>query len=102
MNKSLKRLSRYLTLPSFDGDENKILIARILRVILIIILAALVLAVFLAAMGFANVTNQSFFTVSAVVGPLVVISLLIALRRGYVQFVAWALVSFQWLSTVVQ
>ncbi len=102
MNNTRKRFSDYLTLPAFDGDENKLLIARILRVILIIILATLVLALFLAAMGFANVTNQSFFTVSAVVGPLVIISLLIALRKGYVQFVAWALVSFQWLSTVVQ
>ena len=102
MNKILKRLGNYLTLPSFDDDENKILIARILHVILIIMLAALVLGSFIAAMDFTNVTNQLFFTISAVIGPLVITFLLIALRKGYVQFVAWAFVSFQWLSTVVQ
>ena len=88
--------------PTFEEDENKTFIARIIYVVLLILLGALILALYLAISGKVEVTNRSFFNVSAVIGPLVIISLLLALRNGYFRFVAWSLVTFQWLSTVIQ
>ena len=93
---------RFLSAPVFEGDENKSLVARILHVILLILLVAICIAFFLAVSGRAEVTNRTFFNISAVIGPLSAIGLLIALHKGYVRFVAWAFVSFQWLSTVIQ
>ena len=87
---------------TFEGNENKTFIARIIHVILLILLGAIFVALYLAGSGKVEVTNQSFFSISAVVGPLMIMSLLLALRNGYFRFVAWSLVAFQWLSTVIQ
>jgi len=86
----------------FVDDENKTRIARMLHVILLIFLVSIGVAFFLAFSGRVKVTNQTFFNISAVIGPLSIITLLIALQKGYVHFVAWAFVSFQWFSTVIQ
>lgn len=91
-----------LTAPTFEGDENKTFIARIIHVVLLILLGAIIAAFYLAASGKVEVTNRSFFNISAVIGPLVLMLLLLALRNGYFRFVAWSLVTFQWLSTVIQ
>lgn len=92
----------FLIAPTFESDENKTFIARIIHVVLLILLGAIFMALYLAGSGKVEVTNQSFFNISAVIGPVVIISLLLALRNGYFRFVAWSLVTFQWLSTVIQ
>jgi signal transduction histidine kinase len=92
----------FLIPPTFEDDENKTFIARIIHVVLLILLGATIIALYLAASGKVEVTNRPFFNVSAVIGPLVTVSLLLALRNGYFRFVAWSLVTFQWFSTVVQ
>jgi signal transduction histidine kinase len=102
MKTSPRKFSLYFPAPTFEGDESKALIARIMHVVLWILLAMMVLAVFMATTGKVRITNRVFFNFSLIVGPLMMITLLIALRKGYVGFVAWTLVSFQWLSTVVQ
>ncbi len=102
MSTLLKSITHIFSPPIIEGDENKTLIARILNVVLWIILATIVAAFSLVALGRVHVTNQTFFNISAVIGPFSIISLLVALRKGHVRFVAWSLVSFQWFSTVVQ
>ncbi|HSG42994.1 MAG TPA: ATP-binding protein [Anaerolineales bacterium] len=92
----------FLIAPTFEGDENKTFIAKIIHVILLILLGVLILALYLGISGKVEVTNRSFFNVSALIGPLIIISLLLALRNGFFHFVAWSLVTFQWLSTVIQ
>ena len=88
--------------PTFEEDENKTFIAKIIHVILLILLVVIILALYLGISGSVEITNRSFFNVSAVIGPLVIVSLLLALRNGYFRLVAWSLVTFQWLSTVIQ
>ncbi|HKJ39525.1 MAG TPA: ATP-binding protein [Anaerolineales bacterium] len=95
-------IRNFFTPPMFVDDENKTRIARMLHVILLIFLVSIGVAFFLAFSGRVKVTNQTFFNISAVIGPLSIITLLIALQKGYVHFVAWAFVSFQWFSTVIQ
>jgi signal transduction histidine kinase len=102
MSTLLKSITHIFSPPIIEGDENKTLIARILNVVLWIILATIVAAFSLVALGRVHVTNQTFFNISAVIGPFSIISFLVALRKGHVRFVAWSLVSFQWFSTVVQ
>jgi len=102
MNNLLERIEIIFSIPAFDGDESQILIARILYVILIIMLGLLIIAIYLGISGKVPITNRVFFNVSAVIAPLLLTTLLILLLKGYVSFVAWGFVLFQWLSTVIQ
>lgn len=58
MSTTVKYIKNFFTVPTFEGDENKTLIARILHVILMIVLGTIIIAFFMAASG--KVTNQTF------------------------------------------
>src|SRR5258705_10442391 len=95
-------LNRWFQPPLFPEDEDKTRIAGMLHIILLVLLGAIVVALLLAVTGSVSITNGSFFSFSLFIGPSSVIILLVLLRKGYVRFVAWAFVFFQWASTVTQ
>jgi len=102
MNNIIKTLVNLFTSPSFEDDENKTAIARALHVILMILLGMIIIAFLMALSGSASITNRGFFIFSAIVGPGSLITLLVVLHKGYVRFVAWAFVGFQWFTTILQ
>ncbi len=67
-----------------------------------ILLGTIIIAFLMALSGRVSITNRAFFNFSAIIGPVGIITLLVVLQKGYVQFVAWAFVAFQWLATIVQ
>jgi signal transduction histidine kinase len=102
MNNIIKTLVNLFISPSFEDDENKTAIARALHVILMILLGMIIIAILMALSGSASITNRGFFIFSVIVGPGGLITLLVVLHKGYVQFVAWAFVAFQWFTTILQ
>jgi signal transduction histidine kinase len=98
----LQKITKWFSPPSFKNDEDKTRIAGMLHVILLVLFAVIIVAILLGITGSVSITNVAFFTSSIFVGPGAVIFLLFMLRKGYVRFVAWAFVFFQWLSTVTQ
>ncbi|HSM72367.1 MAG TPA: ATP-binding protein [Anaerolineales bacterium] len=102
MNKIFRYIVEILTPSIFENDDERTVIARTLHIILMLLLGAIVIALLLAFSGRATITNQVFFNLSVIIGPIIIVSLLVTLRKGYVEFVAWTFVAFQWFTTVVQ
>ena len=102
MNNILKHLGNFFASPVVEGDKNKTIVARILHIILMILLGTIIIALLMAFSGKVLITNWTIFNFSAIVGPVSIITLLVLLQKGYVRFVAWALVALQWFATVLQ
>jgi signal transduction histidine kinase len=98
----LHKIKKWFQPPAFPDDEDKTRIAGMLHIILLVFLGAIIGALLLATIGRVSITNRAFFNLSLVVAPGSIITMLALLNKGYVRFVAWALVSFQWFSTVTQ
>jgi signal transduction histidine kinase len=98
----LTPLKRWFRPPRFPDDEDKTRIAGMLHIILLVLLGALVVAILWAVTGRVSITDRAFFNFSIIVGPVSIITLLVLLHKGYVRFVAWAFVFFQWATTVTQ
>ena len=98
----LQKITKWFRPPLFPDDEDKTRVAGMLHIILLVFLGAIAIAILLADTGSVSITNRSYFNLSIVIAPGSIIIMLILLRKGYVRFVAWIFVFFQWLSTVTQ
>ena len=102
MNNFIKPFANLFKTPSFEEDDDKSTIARTLHVILLFLLGTILFTLLLVFLGGVPITNRSFFIFSVIMGPVSLISLLLALQKGYVGFVAWSFVAFQWFTTFIQ
>jgi signal transduction histidine kinase len=98
----LQTITKWFSPPQFPDDEDKTRIAGMLNIILLVFLGAIMVALLLATIGKVSITNRAFFNLSLVIAPGSIITMLVLLHKGYVRFVAWMFVFFQWLSTVTQ
>ena len=98
----LQKITKWFRPPLFPDDEDKTRVAGMLHIILLVFLGAIAIAILLADTGSVSITNRSYFNLSMVIAPSSIIIMLVLLRKGYVRFVAWIFVFFQWLSTVTQ
>jgi signal transduction histidine kinase len=93
---------RIFTPPVFLDDERKTNAAVILHWILWVIFGlVLVMAPFIYWF-YSSVSMPVSAIASSLAGPVCFICLLVLLHRGYVSLAAWALVVFQWVSTLFQ
>lgn len=98
----LQNITKWFSPPQFPDDEDKTRVAGMLHSILLVFLSVIMLAIALGVSGIVSITNRAFFNLSIVVAPVSIMTMLVLLHKGYVNFVAWIFVFFQWLSTVTQ